>query len=299
MAKPRPPAEARRAKAGRRWKRIALAALLVVVAVALVPVLTRGSARAAPVTGGTGAPIDGDVLRVMTLNLAHGRADGAHQLLLDRDAVEANLAAVEAVLDRERPHVVALQEADGPSFWSGGFDHVALLAGDRAYARAENVRGLGLAYGAALLSAPPLVDAAAVTFEPTWPTMSKGFVVGSIRWGTSSVDVVSVHLDFASAAAREEQLAHLARALAGRGRPIVVMGDFNEGWNGLRDFAAALNLQAWQPDEPLPTFDDKRIDWILVSEELAIRSCRVLEDAVSDHRAVVAEVERANRAEDR
>lgn len=37
------------------------------------------------------------------------------------------------VITRENPHVVALQEADGPSFWSGKFNHVDYLARTGGY----------------------------------------------------------------------------------------------------------------------------------------------------------------------
>ena len=281
-------------KPRRRWKWILAAVALVAIAATLVPILTRGPARATPSVRGTGGTHDGDVLRVMSLNLAHGRADGAHQIFHGRDDIEANLDAVASVIDRERPAVVALQEADGPSFWSGGFGHVERIAGDRSFARAENVRGLGLSYGTALISTATLQAPEAVTFDPTWPTFSKGFIVASIRWGDAAIDGVSVHLDFASASTREAQLAQLRAALELRGRPLVVMGDFNTEWEGaLRAFAESMNLRP--PEKVHPTFpgSGRAIDWILISEELRFRSCRVLPDTLSDHQAIVAEIERA------
>ena len=66
--------------------------------------------------------------RVMSLNLGHGRGEGVHQLLTSDVGIHDNLERVAGLLKREAPHVVALQEADGPSIWSGGFDHVATLA---------------------------------------------------------------------------------------------------------------------------------------------------------------------------
>ena len=67
-------------------------------------------------------------LVVMTLNAAHGRADGIHQALLEKQSVEENLDKIGRVLKERSPDVVTLQEADGPSIWSGQFDHVAYLA---------------------------------------------------------------------------------------------------------------------------------------------------------------------------
>ena len=69
-----------------------------------------------------------DGLRLMSLNIAHARRKAQHQSLLKDTTIRRNLELIAGVLERERPDVVALQEADGPSFWSGGFDHVTALA---------------------------------------------------------------------------------------------------------------------------------------------------------------------------
>ncbi|MCK5359007.1 MAG: hypothetical protein KAJ95_00180, partial [Gammaproteobacteria bacterium] len=64
------------------------------------------------------------VLRVATLNLAHGRKDSVNQLFVWKDTFKENLDDVGDVLSKYKPHVVALQEADAVSLWSGSFDHV-------------------------------------------------------------------------------------------------------------------------------------------------------------------------------
>ena len=63
-------------------------------------------------------------LRVMTLNLAHGRGEAFHQLFQKSTTIIQNLDEISAMLKREQADVVALQEADAPSFWSGNFHHV-------------------------------------------------------------------------------------------------------------------------------------------------------------------------------
>ena len=65
---------------------------------------------------------------ILTLNVAHGRKDGPNQLWQSAAAIRANLDLVSRLLTKAAPDVVGLQEADGPSFWSGGFDHVEYLA---------------------------------------------------------------------------------------------------------------------------------------------------------------------------
>src|SRR3954463_16388019 len=99
---------------------------------------------------------------VLSLNVAHGRGMGWHQALLKRKTIQANLDAVAGMLLREAPAVVALQEADGQSIWSGRFNHVSYLSEVSKLphsVRGEHVRHPELSYGTALLSNVPLHNA--------------------------------------------------------------------------------------------------------------------------------------------
>jgi endonuclease/exonuclease/phosphatase family metal-dependent hydrolase len=199
--------------------------------------------------------------------------------------------------------VVALQEADGPSFWSGNFDHVEYLANQASFGHsvhAAHVDGIGLSYGTALLANLELQNAQAITFDPGLSPIPKGFVVSTIRWpGTPCVeiDVVSTHLDFASDSVRRKQTTELIEALRTRNRPLIIMGDLNSEWelqnSSVQYLSQELSLTAYSPERTdLATFPafGERLDWILVSPELEFRSYRVLADVVSDHRGVVADL---------
>ena len=243
-------------------------------------------------------------MKVMTLNLAHGRGQKWHQWLLDREAIEANLKCVAAVLGRESPDVVALQEADGPSFWSGGFDHIAHLADAAGYpyqVRGEHVQRRRLVYGTSLLSRIPIHQAVSVTFPRSLPTTTKGFVVGRVAMPQRSslkIDVASVHLDFLRPAIRRRQTAQIVASLRERDTPQIILGDFNCAWRSrdrcLHRLADELDLATYEPSSRhLWTFPrlHRRLDWIFISSSLRFISYRVLADCLSDHRAVVAEVE--------
>ena len=242
-------------------------------------------------------------LKVMTFNMAHGRGDSFHQLLQSTDTTLDNLDAISVMLNREQPDVIALQEADGPSFWSGNFNHLAYLAEKSPYAWAVNgrqVEGLGLAYGVALLSSVELQQPESIIFDPSLSMIRKGFVVSTIDWPGQpgvQVDIVSVHLDFSSENTRRQQARELVEMMQGRGRPMIVMGDFNTDWehpdSAVRLITKELNLSAYGPDvDGLETFplSDKRLDWILLSGGLEFSSYRVVTDVLSDHRGVIAEV---------
>ncbi len=244
---------------------------------------------------------DGDAFTVMTVNLAHGRGNGRHQALRFESSIRQNLEAVATVVKREDPHIVALQEADAPSVWSGGFNHVIFIADScrMQSVQSTHVDGCGLHYGTALLSRFPLENAMQCTFKPTWPTFSKGFTYGEAVVGNRRVGLISVHLDFrpGKGKARKQQLEEIIEFVQDKSLPLIVAGDFNCEWSekedSLRTFAQRLKLQAWQPEnEDLVTFRKlkSRIDYILISQELAFVSHHVLDDVISDHRTVKAVV---------
>lgn len=241
-------------------------------------------------------------LRVMTLNVAHGRGESFHQLLQATATTRTNLDNIASLLKDSGAHVVALQEADGPSFWSGSFSHIDYLAHNGQYrqtVQGTHADGFGLIYGTALLARLELRNPRVITFDPEVSSVPKGFVVSTITWPGRpgiEVDIVSLHLDFASSRTRRQQAQELIDTLQHRDRPLIVTGDFNIGWSEdsiVRHICTALGLDAYRPDatglETFPAFGE-RLDWILVSRDIAFRSYRVMPQAVSDHRGVIAEL---------
>jgi endonuclease/exonuclease/phosphatase family metal-dependent hydrolase len=244
------------------------------------------------------------ILRVMTLNLAHGRRHARRQSLLRRHRLGDNLAEVGDVIAREAPDVVALQEADGPSVWSGHFDHVGALAryADFPHAyRGEHARipwPMKIRYGTALLGRVPLRSPSSQPFDRSWRD-TKGFVLATVAvpgFDGLEVDLVSVHLDFMRPKFRREQVAEVVRALEPRTRPLIVMGDLNcaQDEAAMLGLMEGLGLHASDPDQGARTYPSRaprlRIDWILLSEELTFRDHRTLPDLVSDHRGIVSEI---------
>ena len=98
--------------------------------------------------------------------------------------------------------------------------------------------------------------------------------------------------------ALDQQTDVLIEELKDTESPLIVMGDFNSHWDQKRSYvrqlAENLELAAYEPqNDHLGTYkstDGKRLDWILVSGDLAFSRYEVLPDRVSDHLAVYAEL---------
>jgi endonuclease/exonuclease/phosphatase family metal-dependent hydrolase len=251
-----------------------------------------------------------DMIRVMTLNVAHGSRIPLPAALLRRRTLARNLDAIAELVARVGADVVALQEIDRACPFSKNVDHFDWIARGaklpfHLHAPHGRREALGMLHGHALLSRHPL-DAAEERRFGRRMCHDKGFVAATVtapQLGGLAIDVVSVHLEPFVASVRRSQILELAAALGARreracGRPLIVMGDMNTGYGdasrGVGLLAAELGLHAWRPEERTPTYAMSlplvRFDWILASPELRIVAQTTLPDRVSDHAAVVADV---------
>lgn len=244
------------------------------------------------------------VLRVATLNLAHGRKDSFNQMIVSEDSHKENLDDIAEVLRQHKPHVVALQEADAKSRWSGSFDHVAHLASGAEYpwrAHESNAENWLFSFGTAVLSGVPLTETIKHTFEASPPTLDKGFVLAQIEWPAGEennkrkIDIISVHLDFSRQAVRDSQIKEMIEVLSARENPTIIMGDFNSEWlselSVIQEFATNTRFFTYKPGSPdYNTYKDKRLDWILISRDMEFVSYKVLPDTLSDHAMIVSDI---------
>lgn len=250
---------------------------------------------------------DTSSVRLFSLNVAHGRRTATHQALLRESTTRRNVEEIAKVLKNVGPDLVALQEADGPSPWSGNFDHVATLAEHAEladhYRGEHNHMGIDpfrVSSGTAILSTWELANAESRRFGTNWRD-TKGFVVATVtvpEWNDAEIDVVSVHLDFLRPSLRKTQILDMVNALIHRRRPLVILGDLNCCWQqekaSLRLFNDMLGLRPYRPEDATPTFPvrrpRRRLDWILVSRDLDFHDYHTLKTPLSDHLGIVADL---------
>jgi endonuclease/exonuclease/phosphatase family metal-dependent hydrolase len=245
-------------------------------------------------------------VRVLTLNVAHGRGTGFHQALTTTRQVCRNLDAVVELILGTQADVVALQELDAISSWSGGFDHLDYLAARTGLDHSHH--GLHVSrnrlprvnYGTGILSRYPLERTFRFALDMN-PLDTQGFSYAHVHAPGLDLSVVSVHLDFKRRKERRAQLGIMSRLLEGTlahpDRDLLVAGDFNCRIEGheLGRFADRHTLRGLL--DRSPTFPSRRprrrLDEVLVGDAIETCGGEVLGDAkVSDHLPVLTEVTR-------
>ncbi len=256
-------------------------------------------------TSGPEDVITSPLLSVLSLNMAHGRGDALNQMLQRASTTRGNLKNIAEFLNNSGADLIALQEADAPSRWSGNFDHVEFVSENSLYPcqiHARHAKKYMYDFGTALLSRVPYTNSLHHTFEPSPPTTNKGFVMGEVRWNPDGqltepigVNVISVHLDFSRKKVREGQIEEIRTVLKDMAGPVVILGDFNTDWSTdesvLKTIAENGNLKVFEPHSTrLGTYKNgkDRLDWILISRELEFVSYKVPEIVLSDHQPVFA-----------
>ena len=271
-------------------------------------------ACAAPVTGpdqvdcapGTNSNvITSPFLSVLTLNLAHGRKDAFNQMFQKTETTRRNLKEIADFFSSSGADVIALQEADAPSRWSGKFNHVDFIADNSIFPcrlHARHASKYMYDFGTALLSSVPYTDSLSHSFEPSPPTTTKGFVMGEVLWNPDgklteaiAVSVISVHLDFSRRKIRDAQIAEIQAIFPDLKSPTIILGDFNADWTSKQSAIKAIvekgNFSVYQPESTeLGTYKDgkHRLDWILISNDLEFVSYKMPKTVYSDHQPVQA-----------
>lgn len=254
-------------------------------------------------------------LRILTLNIAHGRGLSTYQGFHSARGIERSLRRVAHLLRTVAADIVALQEVDEDSHWNRRIhllDFLQEQAGyQHAYLGVHNRRAgeFPLAYGNGLLTRFPIQHAEHEAFGQAL-LGEKGFVCAELETPHGILPVVNLHLDFRSRLRRIEQIERLIQYLDHKKytdgctphlAPIVC-GDFNSrsGRRGdavrhlfryLEDQCAYRLLPQGRRSRTFPSLlPIHGLDFVFVPPSYQILASQVLRSYVSDHRPVLVEL---------
>lgn len=265
-------------------------------------------------------------VRVVTYNIAHGRGKAPSNWTEGGTPKRIRILEIAEFLKSQNADVVVLNEVDFCCTWSGHQNQAAAIADAAGYRYVVEQRNLdfrfvygSFQFGNAILSHFPIAHAEQISFPPEkawedWLVGCKRGVVATIKPSrTQLIRVAAVHLEHRSESTRVAGAAVLEDLVDPlQATPLIVAGDFNstpEGFPASSPSADGANAMdrlfasgEWQrrplsePTEAELTFSSIEpksvIDWILVSEDrFPIREYRVVRSELSDHFAVLADVD--------
>lgn len=238
-------------------------------------------------------------MRVMTYNIRSGNGD---------------LARTAEAIRASGPDLVSLQEVDVHWAERSGFVDQASELGNRLhmqvrFARIYHLPGTGSAqppreFGVALLSRYPIIAWRNDTLtrlstqekEPV-PTPMPGLLEAEVDVNGTTVRVFNTHLDYRSdPRVRQQQITELLGYIGEPSVPTLVFGDMNAKPDApeLQPLLQRLHDTWSASDGPGPTYPAEapveRIDYVLVSRQVRVRSAAVPVTEASDHRPVVVDL---------
>jgi endonuclease/exonuclease/phosphatase family metal-dependent hydrolase len=252
-------------------------------------------------------------LRLLTYNIAHGRGLLLHQSLRRESAIRAQLAKIGRLITRLDADIVALQEVDENSRWSGSFDHLACLAG---YAGMPHVafgitnRRVGryhLNYGNAVLSRFPITNVESHIFGPR-KVGEKGFMYCELELPQGRLPLLNLHLNHSSRTQRLKQVVRVMEFIDVHRRTRsahccaspIICGDMNNPSHTPDATATLLGYLEQSADYTLlpkgakgrtfpSVWPQRALDYIYLPAGCTKPEAQVVRSMLSDHRPVLAE----------
>ncbi len=224
-----------------------------------------------------------------------------------RNEIQGNLQKIIDRIHHLNADIVTLQEIDGGSIFSGGFDQFDFFKDQLKYPYAYfgpscEIKIFGkniFVTGNAIFSRYPLENCQSIKFNVSFPTDRMGFVIADAKLPNGQrLTITSIHLvylDWTRPCPRAHQLRMIEKILETKKGHLILAGDFNCDLLGkessLKDFIDRQNLKTCAPISNLPhTYPswnpNQRIDWIFLSETLKIDTYETNQERLSDHLAI-------------
>ncbi|MFE6223008.1 endonuclease/exonuclease/phosphatase family protein [Streptomyces sp. NPDC057854] len=222
-------------------------------------------------------------VRVMSFNIHHGAWP---------DDPTVTLSTVRDVIANSGADVIGLQEVDKVRNRSGDVDQAAWLASELGfhYVFGENVVFAGDgSYGTAILSRYPITSSSNTALS-SGGNEQRGLLRANITVHGVAVTFANTHLDASvSGTIRETQTTEINTILGATPTLTVLMGDLNADPDDTEiQTLTNVYLDTWEEagegngytfNGTTPT---KRIDYVLVSNDIVTRTAEVVDDTASD-----------------
>jgi endonuclease/exonuclease/phosphatase family metal-dependent hydrolase len=232
-------------------------------------------------------------IRVMTYNIHVGVG-------MDK---KLDLERIAAVIMKEQPDLVGLQEVDRGVTRTEGKDEIRELAAltRMDYAFAHNLDYQGGQYGVAILSRMLIQKTDHQKYENLREAERRGMLRVEVELAGKTIQFVTTHLDYQYADGRLFETEQLLKMLSSEKGPMIVAGDFNDEPNGsayqrvlqsFEDAWVASRAKAdgfsYPADKPA-----KRIDYIFIrkGDGMRVKKAWTVSTLASDHLPVVADLE--------
>jgi endonuclease/exonuclease/phosphatase family metal-dependent hydrolase len=272
-------------------------------------------------------------LRIGAYNIAHGRGAFSNSWRsLRKETILEQVKKIAQLLRDANLDIVVLNEVDFDSVWFGHINQAELIARETGFFFWAEQRNIDVAlpfarirYGNVILSRYPILTARRLPFvghhvlETIFLGKKQGLLCTLELSGAHRLRVLAVHLEHRQEARRLRTAQMMEAVRLASAVPLIAAGDFNstpatfpQATPDDQGRTALSWLLARGAYQTLPTATPGRvdmtfwsikpsrvIDWILVPAGWKILSKEVMGGELSDHRAVVMEVEVGEEIEGR
>ena len=233
-----------------------------------------------------------DSFRILSFNIAHGRAKAFSQFLTSKNNITKNCKNIGELLKTTQADFVLLQEIDFQAIWTNHLNQNMLVNADYHFAFSKegqnnfSTKWFKMEYGNSVLSKHEILSHQNYPFEQKYMG-GKGFQLAHIKWQHKDLEIINLHLHPYSSKTRAFQLKVIEDLLLSTRKSYIIGGDFNMTAEDpfLIDFVKKLNLDQPKNDGHTHQFLHwkKRLDYIFGTPDIQWLKSEIINTQFSDH----------------